>query len=172
MRLPRARNQELVGHRVAVKANQPILFHKLVNGRSEFILIGAALGLNGVSHGRLRELNQIDDDLGALLPQHVARERVAQLGHRAQVAGVQLSHFNSFAPLHYGKMRQPLLRAARVILHRGIVLDHAADHLEESDASRERIGHGLEHHHRRRFIVRHLAQHRGHIAVIARILTR
>ena len=35
-------------------------------------------------------------------------------------------------------------RTAGVVFKRGVVLDHAADHLEESDAAGEGIGHGLE----------------------------
>ena len=98
----------------------------------------------------------IDLDLGALCPKRVAGEGFAELGHGAQVAGVQLGHFDGFAALHDAEVGEPLLAAAGVVLDRGVVLDDAADDLEEGDAAGEGVGHGFEDHQRRRARCRRL----------------
>jgi hypothetical protein len=78
------------------------------------------------------------------LAEGVAGEGFAELGHCSQVSGVEFGDFNGFAPLHHGEVREPLLGAPGVVLQCGVVLDDAADDLEEGDAAGERIGHGLE----------------------------
>jgi hypothetical protein len=55
MRLACAGDEELVGHGVAEEADEQILFHELVDGGGELVFVGAALGLDGVGHGRLGE---------------------------------------------------------------------------------------------------------------------
>ena len=89
---------------------------------------------------------EIDLNLRAFDSERVACEGAAQLGHGAQVAGVQLGHLDGLAALHDGKMRQALLVAAGVVLDVGVVLDDAADDFEKADAAGEGIGHGLENH--------------------------
>ena len=116
VRLARAGDEELVGLRVAEEADQQIFFHQLVDGGGELVFVGAALGLDGVGHGRLGEGRHIDLDVGALLAQRVAGEGFAQLGHCAQVARVQLGHFNGLAALHDAQVGEALLAAAGVVL--------------------------------------------------------
>jgi hypothetical protein len=48
----------------------------------------------------------IDLEVGALLAQRVAGERVAELGHCAEIAGVQLGHFDGLAALHDAQVRE------------------------------------------------------------------
>ncbi len=72
VRLACAGDEELVGLRVAVKANEQILFHELVNGGRELVLVGAALGLDGVGHGWLGWLGHVDLEIGAFLSEGVA----------------------------------------------------------------------------------------------------
>ena len=79
----------------------------------------------------------------------VAGEGVAELGHGAEVAGVELGDFDGLAALHDAEVRELFLAAAGVVLERGVVLDDAADDLEEGDAAGEGIGHGFEDHERR-----------------------
>ncbi len=134
VRLPRTGNQKFIRLRIAEEPNQQVFFHQLVNRRRELVFIGAALGLNGVSHGRLRQRRQIHLNIPALRSQRVAGQRIAQLGNSAQIAGMQFSYFNGLSPLHRAQVREALLSAPRVVLERRIVLDHAADHLEEADA--------------------------------------
>ena len=76
--------------------------------------------------------------------QRVAGEGVAQLGHGAQVAGVQLGNFDGLAALHDAEVREALLSRGACSSRRGVVLDDAADDFEEADAAREGVGHGLE----------------------------
>ncbi len=65
---------------------------------------------------------QIHLDLGPFGAQRVASERLAQFGHRAQIAGMQFLHFNRFSALHDGEMREPLLPAPGVIFDRSVRL--------------------------------------------------
>ena len=153
VRLAGAGDEELVGLRVAEEADEQVFFHELVNGGGELVFVGAGLGLDGVGHGRLGQRMQIDLDVGAFDAKGVAGEGVAQLGHGAQVAGVQLGNFDGLAALHHGEVRKALLAAARVVFDGGVVLDDAADDLEEGDAAGEGVGHGLEDHQCKRLLV-------------------
>ena len=146
VRLACAGDEELVGLRIAVEANEQVFFHELVDGGRELVLVGAALGLDGVGHGGLGGLGHIHLEVAALCTERVAGERVAELAHCAEIAGVQLGDFNGLAALHDAQVREFFLAAARVVLKRGVVLDDAADDLEERDAAGERIGHGFEDH--------------------------
>ncbi len=67
------------------------------------------------------------------------------------------------------RWRQPLLAAAGVVLDRDVVLDDAADDLEEGDAPGEGVAHGLEDHHGGRLFVVHFA---GGLASIGLSLVR
>ena len=100
MRLAGAGDEELVGLRVAEEADEQVLFHELVDGGGELVFVGARFGLDGVGHGRLGRRVEIDEDVGALGAEGVAGEGVAQLGHGADVAGVQLEHLDGLAALH------------------------------------------------------------------------
>ncbi len=104
--------------RIAEEADEQVFFHELVDGGGELVFVGAGLGLDGVGHGRLGELGELDLDVGALCAQGVAGEGVAQLGHGAEVAGVELEDFNGLAALHDGEVRETLLAAAGVVLER------------------------------------------------------
>jgi alpha-ketoglutarate-dependent taurine dioxygenase len=92
-------------------------------------------------------------DLRTLLAEGVAGEGFAELGHGAEIAGVQLRHFDGLAALHDRKMRQALLAAAGVVFDRDVVLDDSADDLEEGDAPGEWVAHGFEDHHGSRLLV-------------------
>ena len=67
VRLARAGDEELVGLRIAEEADEQVLFHELVNGGRELVLVGAGLGLDGVGHGRLGQRGQRYLNLRALL---------------------------------------------------------------------------------------------------------
>ena len=67
VRLAGAGDEELVGLRIAEEADEQVLFHELVDGGGELVLVGAGLGLDGVGHGRLGQRGEIDLDLRALL---------------------------------------------------------------------------------------------------------
>ncbi len=139
-----AGDEEFVGLRVAEEADEQVLFHELVDGGGELVFVGAGLGLDGVGHGRLGRRGELDLDVGALCAEGVAGEGFAELGHGADVAGVELGDFNGLAALHDGEVGEALLAAAGVVLDGGVVLDDAADDFEEADAAGEGIGHGFE----------------------------
>ena len=82
-----------------------------------------ALGLDGVGHGRLRQVRQLELYVCTLGAQGIAGESVAQLAYCADVACVQLCDFDCLAALHDAQVRELFLAAAGVIFQRGIVLD-------------------------------------------------
>src|SRR5580704_4523686 len=108
VRLTRACDKKLVSLRVAEETNEQILLHQLVDGGRELVLVGARLGLDGVSHGWLGRRSHRNLEVRALYPERVAGERVAQLGHSAKVARVEFGHFDGLAALHDAEMCQPL----------------------------------------------------------------
>ena len=56
-------------------------------------------------------------------------------------------------------MRELLRRITGEVLDVGIVLQYAAEYLEERDVSRERVGDRLEHVERQRLAVHHMMDH-------------
>ena len=88
--LARARDQEFLGLRIAEEAQHGIFFHQLVDAGAQLVFIGAALGFDGKGDRRLRQLHPRILNRRRLVAQRVAGERVFQLGHRSNVAGVQL----------------------------------------------------------------------------------
>ena len=146
VRLACAGDEELVGLRIAVEADEQVFFHELVDGGRELVFVGARLWLDGVGHGGLGRRGHVDLEVGAFLAERVAGERVAELAHCAEIAGVKLGDFNGLAALHDAQVRELFLAAARVVLKRGVVLDYAADDFEKGDAAGEGIGHGFEDH--------------------------
>ncbi len=95
------------------------------------------------------------------MAQRVAGEGFAQLGHGAQVPGVQFRNLDGLPALHHAQMGEPLLAAPGVVLQGGVVLDHPADDFEKGDAPGEGIGHGLEDHQGCRSAVGYLAEGLG-----------
>ena len=132
--LPRAGDQKFLGLRVAEEAQHEIFFHQLVDAVGELVFIGARLGLDGKSNGRLGQLQVGILNRAALVSQRIAGERFPQLGDHADVAGVQLGHLDRRLALNHGKMRKFLRRTAGEILQRGFVSNHAGENFEEGDA--------------------------------------
>ena len=89
--LARARDQELLGLRIAEEAQHGIFFHELVDAGAQLVLVSAALGFDGKGDGRLRQLHPRILNRRGLVAQGVAGQRVLQFCHRADVAGVQLA---------------------------------------------------------------------------------
>ena len=93
----------------------------------------------------------------ALVAQRVAGQRVSQLRHRADVAGVQFVDRHRRLALHGRDVRELFGAAAGEVLQRGVVLQHAGKDLEERDATGEGIADGLEDVQRKRLGVADLA---------------
>ena len=60
VRLACAGDEELVGLRVAVEADEQVFFHELVDGGRELVFVGAGFGLDGVGHGGLGRRGNVD----------------------------------------------------------------------------------------------------------------
>ncbi len=172
MGLAGAGDEELVGLRIAEEADEQVLFHELVDGGGELVFVGAGLGLDGVGHGGLGEPGQFDLDVAALDAESVAGEGIAQLGHGAEVAGVELEDFDCLAALHDRQVREALLAAAGVVLDGGVVFDDAADDLEEADAACEGVAHGLEDDHGGGLAVGDFPEGRGGVGLIGGLFGR
>ncbi len=74
--LSRACNQKFLSLRIAEESQHGIFFHQLVDSRTQLVFIGAALGLDGKSDRRLRQLHSRILNRRRLISQRVAGERV------------------------------------------------------------------------------------------------
>jgi hypothetical protein len=79
-----------------------------------------------------------------LWPERVAGEGIAELGHGAEIAGVQFGDFDGLAALHDGEMGEAAPDRGGCSSPPWRRFDDAAEHFEEGDAAGEGIGHGLE----------------------------
>ena len=162
MRLAGAGDEELVGLRIAEEADQQVLFHELVDGGRELVFVGAALGLDGVGHGRLGQGDEIDLRCPRPCAPSVSPVRVSRsLATAPRSPACSSGTSTALRPCMTLRWEKPLLAAARVVLDGGVVLDDAADDLEEADAAGEGIGHGLEDDQASGLAVVHLAQTSG-----------
>ena len=85
-----------------------------------------------------------------LVAQGIAGEGFLELGHGADVSGGELGYGDELLAENGGDVGEFFRRAAGVVGDRGVILEHAADHLEVGDASGEGIADGLEDEERER----------------------
>ena len=140
MRLTGAVEQEVLRLRVADEAQALVLLHDAVDGLAEFVLVVAALSRNGVGDGWLGQLDGRVLDWGGLIVQRVAGERIFQLGHSANVAGVQFVHREQRLAEGAGDVGEPFVGAFGSVDKVGVVLQDAADDAEIGQAPGEGIG--------------------------------
>ena len=106
VRLAGAGDEEFVGLRVAEEADEQILFHELVDGGRELVLVGAGLGLDGVGHGGLGRGGSATWKSAPFGSKRVAGERVAQLGRRRRGRRRGVGDFDGLAALHDAEVRE------------------------------------------------------------------
>ena len=123
--LPVARQQELLGLRIAVEAQARVLFENLVNGMPHAVFVGAGLGENGVGDGRLRQFDGRISDGRRFIVQRVTRQRVLQLGHGSDVPGPQFGNRAQVLALQDAQMRELLGLARPGVDQDGVVLQYA-----------------------------------------------
>ena len=157
MLLAGARQEELARLRLARVAQRGIFLQDLVHGRRHFLFILPGLGLDGETDERLGELDGRVMDDGGLVAQRVPGERLLQLPHHPDVAGVQLRHLGVLLALRDRDVLEALGHPAGVVLDGGVVLQDPAHHLEVADAPGEGVGQGLPHVDGDRLGVAHLA---------------
>ena len=159
-------NQEFFGLRIAEEAQHGVFFHQFVDAGPELVFVGAALGLDRERDRRFRQVDLGILDGRGLVAERVSGQRIAQLGDRPNIAGMQFIHRNGVLALHDRDVRQLLLRITGEVLHRGFVLQYAAVDLEVRNSPGERIGHGLEYEKRKSIRIRNMPL--GSLSVAAR----
>src|SRR5207245_4200645 len=107
--LTRACDEEFFGLRVAKEAQHRVFLHELVDARTEFVFVGATLGLYGEGDCRLWQMHFGILNRGSLVPERVAGQRLSQLGNRPNIAGMQLCNRDRSFTLHYRNMCQFLI---------------------------------------------------------------
>ena len=73
MELSRAGHEKLIRLRVAIEAKQKILFHQLVQRRSQLVFVRARLRFDRISHRGLGNGHGLDENLVSLGAKRVAR---------------------------------------------------------------------------------------------------
>ena len=144
MLLSAPRQQELARLRVAVETQALVFFQNAVHRVAHAVFVVARLGFDRERDGGLRQFHRRVRDIEPLLRQRVAGQRVFQLGHRADIAGMQLRDRLQGLAVRAAQVRQPFRRTLVDVLQAAIVPDDARIHPEEVDPSGERIGRGLE----------------------------
>ena len=120
---------------------------------------GVSLGLGVDCHAeqRMRVHRHGQRQRMALVAQRIAGQGLLKLGHRADIAGVQLGDGLDGLAHRGADMGKPL-RAAGAHTHQaGVVFQHAGVDLEVGDPPRKRVGDGLEDEGRNRLGVGDLA---------------
>ena len=123
VQLALAGEQQLLGLRIAAVADRRILFLEPVHRRADLVLVAAALRLDRVGQHRLGKRDRRETrSASALSPSDVVRQRVLQLGDRAQIAGLDLRHVRLRLALQQHQMPEPLRRVLRLVVHGGVGL--------------------------------------------------
>jgi hypothetical protein len=105
--------QEFARLRIAVEAQRLVFFQNAVHGLAHAVFVVARLGFDGEGDGRLRQFHRRIDHVRSPYRQRVAGQRVLELGHRADIAGVHFGNRLQRFPLRTAaNVRQPLGAAA------------------------------------------------------------
>ncbi len=124
--LARARDEQLGGLRVAADAQDRIFLGQARQGRRDLLFVAFGLGFDGVGDGRFSERDRRVLDRRSGIAQRVGGQRFFELGHHADVAGVQLADHRKVLALRDVKLPQPLRRVSTTDV------DHAAVALENA----------------------------------------
>ncbi len=101
-------DQEFLGLLIAEETHHGIFFHELVQPVGKLVFIITGLRLDGKSDGRFRQRDPGKADGIGFVSHGVTGKRVTQLGHRANVARMQLCHRNKVLALRNGEVGQLL----------------------------------------------------------------
>ncbi len=148
--LAAAGEQEFLGLRIAIEAQRLIFFQDALDGVAQAVFILAALGRNGKRDGRLRQMHRVISDDGRLVAERVAGDGLFELRDGADIAGLEFGNGLNSLALQRADVRQTFGDAAAGVDEIGVVLDHARNHFEVSDAAGKGIGNRFEHEGRRR----------------------
>ena len=110
VQLSLAGEQQLLGLRVAAVADRRVFFLEPVHRRADLVFVAAALRLDRVRQHRLGELDRREGDRVGLVAERVVGQRVLQLRHGAEVAGLDLRHVRRRLALHQHQVAEPLRR--------------------------------------------------------------
>ena len=167
--LARARQQKLLGLRVARKSQRRVFFQNAMDRGADAVFIRARLGLDREGDGRLGNVRQGIMNRSRLFAERVAGERFLEFRDGAQIARVKIGDRRRRLALHHLDVLQALARSARKILRHRVVFQDAGHHLEIADPPGEGIGQRLEYKNGQRLRVAdfslHLVAFAGGLAV-------
>ena len=158
VQLAHAREQHLVGLRVARDAQHRVLLEQPVQRGRDLVVVAARLGLDREGGGRLREDDLRIDDRVRLVRERVARLRLLELRHRADVARLDLGHRRLRLALQQQQRADALGHVARRVVDRGVGLERARVHAEQADAPGVRVDERLPDERGERRVGRRLAR--------------
>ena len=148
--LAHAREQHLVGLRVARDAQDRVLLEQPLERGRDLVVVAARLRLDGEGGGGLREHDRRVDDRARLVGERVAGLRVLELRHRADVAGLDLRDLGLGLALQQQERAHALGGVAAHVVDGGVGLQRAGVDAEEGDAPGVRVHDRLEHEGRER----------------------
>ena len=110
--LPHAREDQLPGILVALQLNGRVFLHDPVQGGTDLVLVGLALGLQGEGDDRLERQGTLENDRVSAVAQGIPGHRCLQFRHRDDVPGHGLRDRLLLFPLQLEDLADPLRRVA------------------------------------------------------------
>ncbi len=108
--------QQLLGLRIAAVLDRRILFLEPVHRRADLVLVAARLRLDRVREHRFGERDGRKGDRARLVAERVVGQRVLELRHGAEVAGLDLRHVRLRLALEQRDVAEPFLAVARLVV--------------------------------------------------------
>ena len=139
-----ARDEELLGLGIEVVVDGRVFFRDARERGGDLVFVASRLRLDGERDRRLGELDARELEEMRFVTQRVARGRLLQLGHDADLAGPERVHRLDILPLHPRDVAHPLLAASARVDEVGVGLHRPAVDAEERQLADVRIGEGLE----------------------------
>ena len=144
VQLAAAGEQELVGLRIAPRAQTRILLDQAVESVADLLVVALRLGFDRERHRRLGELDPVGREGLLLGGEGVARDGEAQLRNAADVAGDELRCRRALLALEVHESVRLLVLFGAHVPELGVVLQRAREDAQDRQAAGERVVQGLE----------------------------
>ena len=144
VKLAGAGEQELLGLDFPAERDGGVLLDHSGDGVADLVLVASRLRFYGKADGRLGKLHLADDVAGRGYREGVARSRMFQLHHGAQVSGPELRHRLVALSLGNVDRAQAFVGSGGPVAQVGVRFDGARDRLHQVDPPGEGIGQSLE----------------------------
>jgi hypothetical protein len=142
--LAHASEELLAGLLVAPENEGRVLLRQAAERLAHLLLVALGLRRDREVHDGLREAKIGKLDLGVLCEKEIARLRLLELGHGADVAGRERGSLLVLLALERQKLAEAFLAMRASVHERRVAGELAVEHAEDRDPAGERVGDRLE----------------------------